>query len=189
LIFVLLTQANIQRQKVGKRLLNVQMGKDSQSTKRHILGKVDPTENCRTTVENVEVILADNSGDEIVTQKRKVPKKGKKKSLSSPQKWSDCGAVDHSKKSCHEPKNVFELEAKKRRRDDIIPTMGRFGTLATMMMMTIMTTLEIIALCRVVSARNNDRPKLTLALRDGLLLSVHDCFNEAASRPPVTGQW
>jgi hypothetical protein len=66
----------------------------------------------------VEVILADNSGDEIVTRKRKVPKKGKKKSLSSPQKWSNCGAVDHSKKSGHEPKNAFKSEAKKRRRDE-----------------------------------------------------------------------
>jgi CelD/BcsL family acetyltransferase involved in cellulose biosynthesis len=107
---------NVQRRKVGKRLLNIQMGKDSQSTRRHISGIVDPTENCRTTVEKAEVILADISGDENLAPKRKVSKKGKKKSSSSPRKCSNCGAVDHSKKSCHEPKHAFESEAKKRRR-------------------------------------------------------------------------
>jgi hypothetical protein len=114
-------EKNIQRRRVSKRLLNVQMGRDSQSTKRHIAGKVDPTEKCQTTVEDAEVILADNSGDEIAAQKRKVSKKRKKKSSSSPRKLkcSNCGAVGHSKKSCHEPKHALESEAKKRKRDDL----------------------------------------------------------------------
>jgi hypothetical protein len=112
-------EQNIQRQKVGKQLLNIQMGKDSQSTKRHISGKVDTTEKCQTTVENAEVILADNSGDKIVTRKHNVSKKGKKKLSRSPWKCSNCGAVDHSKKSCHEPKHAFKSEAKKRRHDEL----------------------------------------------------------------------
>jgi hypothetical protein len=80
---------------------------------------MDPTENSRTTFENAEVILADNSGDETVTPKRNVSKKGKKKSPSSPRKCSNCGAIDHSNKSCNEPKHVFESKAKKRRRDEL----------------------------------------------------------------------